>query len=49
MSDRRVESLARVICEYSLQVEPGQLMLIEAPALAEPLVLEIVTRALQPI
>ena len=47
MSDRRVESLARVICEYSLQVEPGQLMLIEAPALAEPLVLEIVTRALE--
>ena len=47
MSDRRVESLARVICEYSLQVEPGQLMLIEAPALAEPLVLEIVSRALE--
>ncbi len=47
MSDRRVESLARVICEYSLRVEPGQLMLIEAPALAEPLVLEIVTRALE--
>ena len=47
MSDRRVESLARVICEYSLQVEPGQLMLIEAPALAEPLVLEIVKRALE--
>ena len=47
MSDRRVESLARVICEYSLRVEAGQLMLIEAPALAEPLVLEIVTRALE--
>ena len=47
MSDRRVESLARVICEYSLRVEPGQLMLIETPALAEPLVLEIVTRALE--
>ena len=47
MTDRRVESLARVICEYSLRVEPGQLMLIEAPALAEPLVLEIVTRALE--
>jgi aminopeptidase len=47
VSDRRLESLARVICEYSLRVEPGQLMLIEAPALAEPLVLEIVTRALE--
>jgi len=47
VTDRRVESLARVICEYSLRVEPGQLMLIEAPALAEPLVLEIVTRALE--
>ena len=47
MSDRRVESLARVVCEYSLRVEAGQLMLIEAPALAEPLVLEIVTRALE--
>ncbi|HWH65645.1 MAG TPA: aminopeptidase [Gaiellales bacterium] len=47
MSDRRVESLARVICEYSLRVEAGQLMLIEAPALAEPLVLGIVTRALE--
>jgi len=47
VSDRRVESLARVICEYSLRVEAGQLMLIEAPALAEPLVLEIVTRALE--
>jgi aminopeptidase len=47
VSDRRLESLARVICEYSLQVEPGQLMLIETPALAEPLVLEIVKRALE--
>ncbi|HVI17022.1 MAG TPA: aminopeptidase [Gaiellales bacterium] len=47
MSDRRVENLARVICEYSLQVKPGQLMLIQSPALAEPLVLELVKSALR--
>ncbi len=44
VSDRRVESLARCVVELLAAVEPGQLMLIEAPALAEPLVLEMVKR-----
>jgi aminopeptidase len=45
--DVRVQRLARVVCEYSLELKPGQLMLIEGPALAEPLMLELVTSALE--
>ena len=36
MSDRRVESLARVICEYSLRVQPGQLIQALVEAVAVP-------------
>ena len=46
MSDPRVRRLARVIGEYSIGIEPGQLVLIEAPALAEPLVIELARCAL---
>jgi aminopeptidase len=45
--DARVQRLSRVICEYSLDLKPGQLMLIEGPALAEPLILELVKTALE--
>jgi len=44
--DPRIQRLARVICEYSLDLKPDQLVLIEGPALAEPLMLELVTTAL---
>jgi aminopeptidase len=47
VSDPRLERLAGLLCDYSLRVEPGQLMLIQAPALAEPLVLEMVRAALE--
>ena len=47
MIDPRIQSLSRVICEYSLELKPGQLMLIEGPALAEPLMLELVKTALE--
>ncbi len=47
MIDVRVQRLAQVICEYSLELKPGQLMLIEGPSLAEPLMLELVKSALE--
>ena len=47
MIDPRIQSLSRVVCEYSLELKPGQLMLIEGPALAEPLMLELVKTALE--
>jgi aminopeptidase len=46
VTDPRLQRLARVICEYSLAAQPGELMLIDAPAVAEPLVLEMVKAAL---
>jgi aminopeptidase len=45
--DPRVQRLSRVVCEYSLGLKPGQLMLIEGPALSEPLMLELVKTALE--
>jgi len=45
--DPRIQSLSRVVCEYSLDIKPGQLMLIEGPALTEPLMLELVKTALE--
>ena len=47
MIDARVERLARVVCQHSLGARPGELMLIEAPAVAEPLVIELVKAALE--
>ncbi len=47
MIDPRIQGLSRVLCEYSLELKPGQLMLIEGPALAEPLMLELVKTALE--
>jgi aminopeptidase len=45
--DPRVERLADVVCRHSLGAKPGELMLIEAPAIAEPLVVELVKAALE--
>jgi aminopeptidase len=42
-----VERLARIVCKYSLKLKPGQLVMIEAPALAEPLIVELVKAALE--
>jgi aminopeptidase len=47
VTDPRVQRLARIVCEYSLELKPGQLVLIEAPALAEPLIVELVKVALE--
>jgi aminopeptidase len=44
--DPRIQRLARVVCEYSLDLKPDQLVLIEGPALAEPLMLEMVKASL---
>jgi aminopeptidase len=44
--DPRVQRLARLVCEHSLGLKPGQLVLIESPALAEPLIVELVKAAL---
>jgi aminopeptidase len=44
MSDPRIERLARVATNYSLEVAEGELVAIQGPALAEPLLVEL-TRA----
>ena len=41
MSDQRHRRLADVLVGYSVQVRPGDLVLIEAPAVAAPLVQEV--------
>src|SRR5207249_3470009 len=41
VSDTRLRRLADVLIGYSTQVRPGDLVLIEAPALAAPLVREV--------
>ena len=46
MSDPRIERLARVVIGYSLGLKKGDLVLIQAPSLAEPLVVELVRAAL---
>ena len=46
MSDPRIERLARVMIGYSLGLKKGDLVLIQAPSLAEPLVVELVRAAL---
>jgi aminopeptidase len=47
VSDPREQRLAQVITEYSIGIEPGQLVLIEAPSLAESLVVEMARSALE--
>jgi aminopeptidase len=44
--DARVERLARVLLDYSTEVRPAQLVLIESPPTAAPLVQAIYARAL---
>ena len=40
--DPRLSTLAHVLCNYSLQVEKDDLVLIQGPALARPLLVEVV-------
>jgi aminopeptidase len=47
VSDRRVAKLADVIVKYSLDVQPDELVTIEATTLAAPLVHELYARILQ--
>jgi aminopeptidase len=46
VTDERIARHAKVVCEYSLKLQPGQLLLIRGPALAEPLIVELVKAAL---
>jgi len=41
MNDPRIEKLARVIVEYSVEVKKGDLVLLGGPPLAEPLIMEL--------
>ncbi|HEY7195869.1 MAG TPA: aminopeptidase [Gaiellaceae bacterium] len=47
MPDLRVDQLARVLVDYSTSVEPGQLVLIESPPGAAPLVRSVYRRVLE--
>ena len=42
MPDPRLTSLAEILCRYSLEVQPGDLVLLSGPAMAQPLFLELV-------
>ncbi|MDR7418224.1 MAG: aminopeptidase [Armatimonadota bacterium] len=46
MTDPRLTRLARVLVQYSLAVKPGQLVRIDGPALAAPLITEAYREAL---
>jgi aminopeptidase len=46
MRDPRVDGLARVLTEYSLELQPGQVCLIQGGVAAEPLILAIYERVL---
>ncbi len=46
MTDPRVQKLADVIVNYSTELGEGDLVLIQGPELAEPLIVEIVRAAL---
>jgi aminopeptidase len=41
--DPRLAALARVLCRYSLQIERDDLVMVDTPALATPLVVELVS------
>lgn len=47
MTDERIQRLARLTVEYSLGVSKGQLVAINGPTFAEPLVLELVREVLK--
>ena len=47
MTDPRVEKMAAVLTDYSLEVKPGQLMLISAAPAAAPLVAAVYRRAIE--
>jgi aminopeptidase len=47
MTDPRVESHAQVLVDYSVRVQPGDKILIEAEPAAEPLVRAVFTRVLR--
>ncbi|HKJ36051.1 MAG TPA: aminopeptidase [Solirubrobacterales bacterium] len=47
MRDPRVENLARILVEHSAAVSPGDSCVIEAPAVAEPLVRSVYERVLK--
>jgi aminopeptidase len=46
VSDARVERLAGVLTNYSLKLGEGDLVLIQGPEIAEPLIVELVQAAL---
>jgi aminopeptidase len=46
VTDPRIERLARVVVEYSLGLKKGDLVLIQSPSLAEPLVEQLVLAAI---
>ncbi|MGZ4482660.1 MAG: aminopeptidase [Gaiellales bacterium] len=46
MTDPRIARMADVVVRYSLDLKPGNLVLIQGPALAEPLIVELVRAAL---
>ncbi len=47
MSDIRVEKMARVLVDYSVNIQPGDRVMVEASLLAEPLVREVYRRILE--
>jgi aminopeptidase len=47
VSDTRVEKLADILVGYSLPVEPGELVSIRGPYVAEPLILALYRRCLE--
>jgi aminopeptidase len=46
VNDPRVRRLAKVLTDYSLELGEGDLVLIQGPAIAEPLIVELVSAAL---
>jgi len=40
--DPRLTTLSELLCRYSVDVQPGDLVLVEGPALAQPLMVELV-------
>jgi aminopeptidase len=40
--DPRLTTLSELLCRYSIDVQPGDLVLVDGPALAQPLLLELV-------
>ena len=47
MPDPRIEKLAEVLVNYSVEVRPGDKVMVEGPALAEPLLRAVFAKVLQ--